>query len=266
VQTLHSASAQDRFGTGKLPQELVEARRALAERRITVGFGMQAASTATYRPISAFYDIFLPAGISHLLRQSARLTLTYDPDSDPNQVNVWYYNPDTGRYQLESANRTIDTINNTIAVDVDHFSTFVVMETQPIHTSTTAYSGMNLTAYNFPNPFNLESKTKQVNSSPGSGAYTAGQNITTDGTIIRVAVPSSAASGSGHIKIYNMAGELVRKIGISGVTPGSFEYFVWDGRNDSGEKVASGVYIGEVKVDEQQTFFKMAVVKDSKYR
>ncbi|MBK8575335.1 MAG: carboxypeptidase regulatory-like domain-containing protein [Elusimicrobia bacterium] len=36
-------------------------------------------AAATVNPFSAFYDIFLPAGISHLLKKDALLTLTYDP-------------------------------------------------------------------------------------------------------------------------------------------------------------------------------------------
>ena len=50
---------------------------------------------------------------------------------------------------------------------------------------------------------------------------------------------------------------------IAGVRPGAdtFQYLAWDGKNDSGKKVASGVYIGVLKVGSAKKFFKMAVIK-----
>jgi hypothetical protein len=35
----------------------------------------------------------------------------------------------------------------------------------------------------------------------------------------------------------------------------------WDGKNDSGNKVASGIYIGILKVGGNKAYWKMAVIK-----
>ena len=77
-------------------------------------------------PLSSFYSILLPAGLSHSLNQTAYLTLNYNTTADPNQINVYYF--DGTKYLLQSSGRTVDTVNHTITVGVSHFSTFVVLQ------------------------------------------------------------------------------------------------------------------------------------------
>ena len=156
---------------------------------------------------------------------------------------------------------------------MDHFSIFVVLASTPIYSSTSPYAGGELEAFNFPNPFNLETKTKSLNLNAGGGSYSSGAvQVTTRGTIIRVGVPRAVA-GQGKIKIYNLAGELVREYdcgyldGAAGTSgAGTYYYFEWDGRNGSGREVASDVYLGEITVGGKRKIWKMAVVKDPKYR
>ena len=65
------------------------------------------------------------------------------------------------------------------------------------------YSGTAFKVFNFPNPFNLKNKTKTI--AHGSGGITT---MTTDGTIIKYAVPASK-SGSVTIRIYTLSGRPV---------------------------------------------------------
>ncbi len=120
-----------------------------------------------------------------------------------------------------------------------------------------AYSGTSLNAYNFPNPFNLKSKTLTL----ASGGSTS--SLTTTGTILRYDLPST---GTGHvvIRIYNLSGELVRTLDEGTQTGGRTYYSTWDGKNKSGDKVASGVYFAIFDVpgqDAKDHVIKMAVIK-----
>ena len=256
-----------------LPKGLYDAMQALREQRVG-NYRTKSASggSSTVNPFSSFYDISLPAGISHVLQQPARITLSYDTAQATTtalaDLNVYYYNPNTQRYVLESADRTVDRDNHTISVNVDHLSVFVVLAQAPVEGSTAyAYTGHELKAYNFPNPFNnTRTKSISLNDAVATGGYAAAAvPCTTQGTCIRVFVPTGT-SGDMALKVYNIAGELVREIDLTGYSAGTTNVWPWDGNNDSGKKVASGVYIGEIKVGDTKTFFKMAVIKASKYQ
>jgi len=71
---------------------------------------------------------------------------------------------------------------------------------------------------NYPNPFNPE-------------------------TVIRWDL---AQAGPVDLKIYDLAGALVRTVHTRFAEPGGYE-FVWRGNDDSGRRVASGVYIYRLK-------------------
>jgi flagellar hook assembly protein FlgD len=120
-----------------------------------------------------------------------------------------------------------------------------------------AFAGTKVKVFNFPNPFNLKSKTVVNN----HGAATA---PTTLGTTIHVEVPAGKG-GPGHVKIYTLAGELVKDISVT-FEESKYNYVNWDGHNSGGQQVANGVYYGFVKFsgsnpDREDATFKMAVIK-----
>jgi hypothetical protein len=119
-----------------------------------------------------------------------------------------------------------------------------------------AYSGTDFKAYNFPNPFNLESKTPaQANKQGGA------QDLTTTGTVIKLAVPAGAG-GSGEIRIYTLDGDLVRALDLGELSGGKYYYLEWDGFNRLGSRVANGAYYAVVSVGgSKKAVFKPAVVK-----
>jgi len=57
--------------------------------------------------------------------------------------------------------------------------------------------------------------------------------------------------------VFTIAGDKV----IEKARPGTFGSIAWDGRNDSGELVASGLYIVYIKVGDQTEVFKVAVIE-----
>lgn len=261
---------------GAFPPRMAAAIQALNAGRVK-GFEPQSTGRSVVTPFSAFYDIFLPAGIRHELKNKARLTLSYDASlstsASPTNLNIWYFNSATQKFELEEDSRQIDTANNTVSALVDHFSVFVVLASTPLYISTSPFAGAGIEAFNFPNPFNLETKTRALNLNAGGGNYASGTvQVTTRGTIIRVGVPKGV-SGQGKIRIYNLAGELVREYdcgyldGAAGAAgAGTYFYFEWDGRNGAGRDVASDVYLGEIRIGGQKKIWKMAVVKDPKYK
>lgn len=131
---------------------------------------------------------------------------------------------------------------------------FAVMRPSLVGTS---YTGSIVKVFNFPNPFNLSVKT---NTLTHGGATTS---LTTAGTVIKYELPSSI-SGHVYIRIYTLAGELVRELDQGEQSGGAYYYTAWDGKNKSGTDVANGVYYGVLSVPGakvKDATFKMAVIK-----
>jgi len=234
----------DKLGVGAYPPEMAPAFQQI--RKLDVN------------PFSSFYDIFLPAGVSHFFPEGkeAQLCLAYDSGvSDPGALNIYYYNPNSNQYILENHNKLVDTDNQRICVNIAHASVFTVLGSSASIITGGGYTG-ELGLLNFPNPFDLKTKTVTLQN-PG----TASAVQTIDGTMIKISLPPSM-NGSIEIKIYDVAGESVRTLEISRATGGTYYYLEWDGKNDHGKKVASGTYIARFTIDGgNEKFFKMAVLK-----
>ncbi|MCG3203432.1 MAG: hypothetical protein KCHDKBKB_00091 [Elusimicrobia bacterium] len=211
-------------------------------------------SSPTVEPFSSFYDIFLPAGVSHFLNRPGTICLTYDLGANPADINIYYFNEAQSVYTIENTNRVVDTSARRICADIRHASIFTVLSASAPIIQGDGFSG-ELEVFNFPNPFDLNTKTVTLQH-PGSSS--ASQSI--HGTMLKISIPTNL-SGSAEIKIYNIAGELVRTINSSGLTSGAHNYLEWDGLNDHGNQVASGVYIGRLSIGSEERLFKMAVIK-----
>jgi hypothetical protein len=85
---------------------------------------------------------------------------------------------------------------------------------------------------NFPNPFST------------TGRFGAAGNT---GTVIRFEIPSSLANASTRLAIYNVRGELVREL-INRRLPAGNYVARWEGKNDVGREVASGIYLYRLQV------------------
>lgn len=88
---------------------------------------------------------------------------------------------------------------------------------------------------NFPNPFNPS-------------------------TSIRYTVDSRQASAPISLRVYNIRGQSVRVLVDGEVEPGNYQV-VWDGRNDKGEDVSSGIYFYRLTAGEQVATRKMLLLK-----
>jgi len=223
--------------------------------------------------MSAFYDIFLPRGIRSQLKKPVDLTLSYSlagsTVTDISNLNVWYFaglaattcpggGKPSGGYCLETGNKRIDTVNRTVTVSVNHFSVYVVLAGAPVAASDNPYSGDEIEAFNFPNPSDCTMHTKTLN----AVLFLAAPTLTFEGTMIHYGLPSGDRAEL-SIKIYNVAGELVREMSQGALAGAKTYYTPWDCRNNSGRTVASGVYIGQIKWGDKNKFFKMAIIKGS---
>lgn len=211
------------------------------------------------------------------------LSLGYDSGnvSDPEALSIFAYDPGTGSWvALEGA--SLDALNNTLTIKISGgelgtmsvnaapagavrpritlgaggwSSRFVVME------AGANYTGEKVKVFNFPNPFDLRPKTVPLNS---SHAGSVSNPLPTDGTVIKYQVPPSVSAGHASIRIYTLAGELVRVLAQGQITGGKYYYATWDGRNGNGRKVANGVYYGILElpgVKAKDATFKMVVIK-----
>jgi hypothetical protein len=76
-------------------------------------------------------------------------------------------------------------------------------------------------------------------------------------TTIRYALPKGSLV---ELAVYNASGEKVRTL-VSGAEPAGFKSVYWDGQNDSGKPVTSGVYLYKLIADEFEASRKMVLVK-----
>ena len=67
------------------------------------------------------------------------------------------------------------------------------------------------------------------------------------------------------IAIYDMNGQMVRKLEVGHRVAGphisSYDAVYWDGRNNSGEQVASGVYFYHLRTNDYGSVKKMVILK-----
>jgi len=78
-------------------------------------------------------------------------------------------------------------------------------------------------------------------------------------TLIKYAVPEGAASRV-DLRVFDLRGRLVRLL-VDGVRPPGRHEVIWDGRDDAGRRVSSGVYLYRIEVGGAEQTRKMVLVK-----
>jgi hypothetical protein len=76
-------------------------------------------------------------------------------------------------------------------------------------------------------------------------------------TFITYALPSETET---TLKVYNLLGQEVRTL-VNGIMPAGYHRVVWDGRDDYGRKLSSGVYIYQFSAGNVVQTHKMLVLK-----
>jgi len=74
-----------------------------------------------------------------------------------------------------------------------------------------------------------------------------------------------SAASSVTVRVYDLNGQVVRRLDVgfreAGYYTGRADAAYWDGRNNAGERVASGVYFYELRAGAQQSLRRMVIHK-----
>ena len=175
---------------------------------------------------------------------SAELTFSYSDSLlnilgiDEDSLAVCFYDSiDARGFMWHLVPAAIDKINNTITLTTDHFSLWAITskgEELITHVNEPArYMPDGFTLFqNYPNPFNPE-------------------------TIITFQIPRSSFV---TLKIYNTTGQLIKTLVSENVIKG-IHSVSWDGLNDSGKQVSSGMYIYLIQAGNFSAAKKLILVK-----
>jgi len=194
--------------------------------------------------VSSIYDmeVRLITGPLATLAQNNKVKLTIQISTsvvspeEEQLLKIGYYNDTTNKWELlENIPVEVDFENAVVKAEVTHLSKFAVFKV--ILSTVQPYSG-EFKTYAYPNPVKDTDKFNIRYCLPGSG---------------KVKV---------EIKIYNIAGELVRSLETQEVDAG-YVYDVKDieVKNDKGEKLASGVYFYYIKAGDYKKLVKFAIIR-----
>ena len=169
---------------------------------------------------------------------TAEVTLVYsDADNDGTVDGTTLLASQLVMYSAESPNgpwasdlsSVVDPANKKVKGNTSHFSFFALFA--PIS------ADLN-TAKAFPVPWK-----------PGSGGrFDSPTGV--DGIVF------DSLTATAEIRIYTIAGGLVRKLDVTAADGG---YKVWDGKNASGSKAASGIYLAHIKSGSKIKILKIAI-------
>ena len=155
---------------------------------------------------------------------------------DENDLIIAYY--DSLNSKWDSMSTTLDTILNIASVNTNHLSLWALTDkNDPLITKIKSYEPENVPEdyklyQNYPNPFNLE-------------------------TMIHFDIPKVEKV---VFKIYNILGQEIRILVNKTLNAGSYEFF-WDGRDDSGKQVSSGIYVYRIQAGNFVKARKMILLK-----
>ena len=136
------------------------------------------------------------------------------PQIKASSLRIYCLNTNTLRWEIVDGDQILDANAKTVSIKINHFSIYALVS---IKSAEDNLSKVKV----FPNPYKESSTGIFADSVFGSG------------------VVFDKLTANVHIRIYNIAGERVADLTLDN-TNGRY---VWDCTNNSGQKVASGVYI-----------------------
>jgi flagellar hook assembly protein FlgD len=104
--------------------------------------------------------------------------------------------------------------------------------------------------------FDVLTGIQEINATPKPERFTLSAYPNPFNSQVKLSLSSSLAKG-GQLDIYDVTGRLIRRLPIS---PNSSE-LLWNGQNDNGQTVATGVYFAKVISGENQQSIKLILLK-----
>jgi hypothetical protein len=150
--------------------------------------------------------------------------------SDIDKLKVFYKDTSGNLVWVRSSH--VNKTDKTVTAQVNHLSVYMLgmfVDTE------------NLLFQNYPNPF-----------CPARDVYTRIEYGLSSGGIQLTHL---------SIKVYNIAGDLVRTLIDKEVLPGTKDYLDWDGKNDTGEYVSDGVCLCQLSTPDYKKIIKILLIK-----
>lgn len=188
-----------------------------------------------FNPVGQAAEVLLSNGQHQLANgRTAGIILTY-PDENGDgivdgtpiraeRLEIYSWDPVAGAW-LDDLNCSVDKDRRQVIGNTPHFSYFAVFA--PMAATLSAVRA-------YPNPWK-----------PGSGGRFDAAGVTFDNL-----------TSDARIRIYTIAGELVRELRV---TPADSGVKVWDGRNSSGSRAASGIYLVLIRAGGKDKTLKLGV-------
>ncbi len=148
--------------------------------------------------------------------------IDFSPSIDEKKLALFYYNESTHKY--ERIGGTVDTANNTLTAAIKHFSIFGIFE--------------DLSSYND------DLAITEINTYPRIFKPSSDDHIDINFNV------ALTGSGTADIKLYNLAGRLVKTI-ISDMSVNSgINYVQWDGKDKDSDLVHNRMYVLLITVED----------------
>ena len=174
-------------------------------------------------------------------------------DSDSLNEKAW-----TGNYiqYLESQTQTNDVVDEIVNYSVGKrvlsiYSAFICLE--PSRGGEVCYD-----CYDESDVINVEDSVVTQNDSLSLSAY---PNPFNGQVNIKINLPASLLAKNVTFRIYNVLGQVVKTYSTEGIQASRKYQFIWNGTNDYGSTVASGVYIFVVNTPEKNYSVKLLLMK-----
>ncbi|MDD5066379.1 MAG: Ig-like domain-containing protein, partial [bacterium] len=233
TQILSSAGGDLESSDGKIrlrvPKNALNSDTAISISRIPVS-SIPPSSNPNLKSIKLAYA-FEPSGLT--FNKAVTIKLSYpddnnngnvdDPDTKTDilpgvpetKLSRFYYNTETGSY--ERVGGTVDTAENAITASIRHFSTFALFQDD-----NTYNENLDITEINtYPRIF----------SPSKDGNLDINYNVKLSGT------------GKATVKIYNLAGRLVKELKNGMTVSQGINYLSWDGKDKDNDVVHDRMYV-----------------------
>jgi len=151
-------------------------------------------------------------------------------------------------HTIISSELSADGAESVYAADVDGDGDMDVLSASHRDDKIAWYENMKITNINEKYVFNIPEEYKLYNNFP---------NPFNPRTIIRYEIPTSC---SVELSIYNQLGQKVYTLVNKWQTAGTYQV-VWDGKDDQGQPVASGVYVYQIKAGDFVEARKMVLMR-----
>ncbi|HPT72720.1 MAG TPA: T9SS type A sorting domain-containing protein, partial [Candidatus Cloacimonadota bacterium] len=165
---------------------------------------------------------------------------------------------------LEDPESEVDSLNAVLDLEICYLLSSLSQSKKPLITEYSQYKYPDIPTYQTNHRKHLQQLLELMNKSDNQSApvsvLSLGHNYPNPfnpSTTIEYSVPMTAKV---KLRIYNIRGQLVKELVNQTVEPGRYKA-VWEGKNNAGHSVASGVYFYRIEANGKTITKKMLMLK-----